>query len=271
MCSVKTFPLLGLFSSRRKYITKLNLKNEISLTYPSGIILTEPAIQNWLYLKDESMIDTEKSSIFLIRKQDYRVTQWKNKSGQSLEIAIFPPQASLNENTFLWRLSSAQLIENGPFSEFPGYNRYLALINGKTLQLTFPLGHPSVTLKNCDVHHFSGDIRVSYHLIAPPISDLNLIYKRDKVKAHFKIIHLSMKPRSFYLEGKVALLFGVLGSTNATFYPGEQKFVIKTFETLLINLPKETNPCRKNKEEGLILLEPKSPGSLALIELDWTS
>ena len=53
------------------------------------------------------------------------------------EIAIFPNSAVLNEQKFLWRLSSSHMSKDGKFSEFPGYDRYLSVTKGEDLKLQY--------------------------------------------------------------------------------------------------------------------------------------
>jgi environmental stress-induced protein Ves len=209
--------------------------------------------------------DLKETPCSLIRKQDYRIVKWKNGRGQSFEIALFPPEAVFPNDPFIWRLSLAEVTENGPFSEFPGYDRYLTLVEGTSVKLDFQEQRPKVTLKRGDLHHFSGELKASAEQVLTTITDLNLLYKRQEVRAHFEVIQISNKPRSFHLEGRIAFLFVVSGPITATIYPGEHKSVVREQNTLQINLP-------NNQSEGdsLVLLESEKPDALlALIEIDW--
>ena len=201
----------------------------------------------------------------LLKRSTYPIVDWKNARGKTAEIVVFPPEASLTKGTFLWRLSSATVTEAGPFSAFPGYERYLALVEGKGLRLQFANGGRVLNVKPGEVCQFSGDEPISCELPAGKIADLNLIVQKSTVKAEFKIITLPLKPRSFSLEGKCGFVFGVSGTVVASVYPGETKFQIQEGDTLRVDCP-ENDP----EGERLILLEPgKGDCQVALIELDW--
>ncbi len=53
---------------------------------------------------------------------------WKNGGGSTTELAIFPSDATL-EN-FVWRLSTATVKTDGPFSHFAQIDRTLAIFIG---------------------------------------------------------------------------------------------------------------------------------------------
>ena len=53
----------------------------------------------------------------ILRAADYRRMPWKNGSGETVEVAVFPPGASIDD--FDWRISIATVAaENGAFSLF---------------------------------------------------------------------------------------------------------------------------------------------------------
>lgn len=53
-----------------------------------------------------------------LHARDYKRMPWKNGGGETVEIAIFPADASVE--TFEWRISMATVANDGPFSIFPG-------------------------------------------------------------------------------------------------------------------------------------------------------
>jgi hypothetical protein len=57
----------------------------------------------------------------LIRHADLQPLPWKNEGGITREVAIFPPGADMNG--FLWRVSTASVASDSPFSVFPGVDR----------------------------------------------------------------------------------------------------------------------------------------------------
>lgn len=114
----------------------------------------------------------------IIRAADCRTTRWKNGGGSTTEIAIEPPGASLDR--FDWRISMAQVASDGPFSEFPGIDRTLAVISGNGLQLSIA-GKPAVTLdRGSDPVQFPGDVATSARLLSGEITDLNVMSRRQR-------------------------------------------------------------------------------------------
>ncbi|RZA04785.1 MAG: hypothetical protein EOP11_14315, partial [Proteobacteria bacterium] len=99
----------------------------------------------------------------LLEPKDFRAMPWKNGRGTTQEIAVEPSAASLDDGSMLWRLSTAPVVEDGPFSQFPGFSRFLALTEGTELGLGFP--NRNVTLRAGDVYHFGGEEKVEARLL----------------------------------------------------------------------------------------------------------
>ena len=58
---------------------------------------------------------------------------WKNGGGVTRQIACFPTGSSLSD--FDWRLSMAEVAQDGPFSCFEGVDRRLCILAGAGLDL----------------------------------------------------------------------------------------------------------------------------------------
>lgn len=124
--------------------------------------------------------------ITVLNPSDYKKMPWKNGKGVTTEISLFPAGTSLVKNDFHWRLSFAEVREDGAFSDFPGCLRYLTLLQGEGMKLTFP---DRVLLVNQEtVVHFSGEEAVFGALTAGAIQDFNFIYKKDLIHAEFLIL-----------------------------------------------------------------------------------
>ncbi len=202
-------------------------------------------------------------SAVILRKNERQKMPWKNGQGLTSEIAVYPDDSNISENSFLWRLSSAEIATEGSFSSFPGYERYLALVKGDALQLNFEPSKRKVLLQLGKVCRFSGSDSVSSVLSKGPIEDLNLIYEESRVKTVFESIVLKSKPRSFEMSGTVGFVYCVEGAVSVLVFPGEKKFQIPEGDSLRLDLAQEPSP-----QEGLILIEPGPTGSkLILIEL----
>ncbi|SDJ37644.1 hypothetical protein SAMN05216338_104773 [Bradyrhizobium sp. Rc2d] len=108
---------------------------------------------------------------------EYRMTAWKNGGGSTTEIAISPSTASLD--AFDWRISMARVASDGPFSEFPGIQRTLAVLEGGGLSLTIGDSTPIVLDSNADPVTFAGDRPASARLHAGEIKDLKVMTLRS--------------------------------------------------------------------------------------------
>jgi environmental stress-induced protein Ves len=114
---------------------------------------------------------------------EYQTMPWKNGGGSTTELAIFPAGARLDN--FIWRLSTAQVAVDGPFSSFPGIDRTLAVLSGaglilhtKAEQGTTPSGAVHLT-QNSPPYCFAGELAVTAELSEGSVSDLNMMTRRD--------------------------------------------------------------------------------------------
>src|SRR5258707_14720415 len=64
----------------------------------------------------------------VLSPSDYRRMPWKNGGGHTHEIAAHPEGAGMA--AFAWRVSIAEIAQDGPFSSFPGVDRTLVLLAG---------------------------------------------------------------------------------------------------------------------------------------------
>ena len=118
--------------------------------------------------------------------KDYRTMPWKNGGGSTTELAIFPEGASIEH--FVWRLSTATVSQDGPFSHFAQIDRSLAILSGEGLILKEDIDsdrEKSYSLnKTSLLHRFSGEDKIYAELIEGTVVDLNLMTRRD-VCQHF--------------------------------------------------------------------------------------
>ena len=103
---------------------------------------------------------------------------WKNGGGETTEIAISPAGAGLDG--FDWRVSTARVASDGPFSRFPGIDRTLAVLAGAGLRLSVD-GRTSVLLTSrTGPFAFAGDVDVDATLVHGEVLDLNVMTRRDR-------------------------------------------------------------------------------------------
>lgn len=110
----------------------------------------------------------------VVRSAEQREMPWKNGGGSTRELLVHPPGAGLED--FQVRLSRASVVEDGPFSTFPGVDRWICVIEGAGMDLH---GEGEVLrLEPGEFVRFSGDARVEGRLRAGPVRDLNLMLRR---------------------------------------------------------------------------------------------
>ncbi|MGO7276023.1 HutD family protein (plasmid) [Rhizobium ruizarguesonis] len=113
----------------------------------------------------------------ILRAGDHKRMPWKNGKGETVEIAVFPPDASIND--FDWRISMATVAEDGPFSIFPGIDRTLAILDGNGMVLDVDGRSPVPLTTASNPLAFPADVPVAARLEDGAITDLNVMTRRD--------------------------------------------------------------------------------------------
>lgn len=170
--------------------------------------------------------------ISLLKNQNYLVMPWKNGRGFTSEIAIYPVNSTLKENNFSWRLSSAEVSENGPFSGFPGCERYLAVIQGEGLYLRFD--HKTERVTQNSLLKFSGEDLVESELLNGKIKDLNFIVKKNKHDVQCEISTAAFKG----VKEGCTILFVIEGSIAV------ENQVAEKFDTVILETEQDENQIR---------------------------
>ena len=106
---------------------------------------------------------------------DYLRTRWKNGGGETVQLAIFPEGASLDD--FAWRISMAAIDRDGPFSLFAGVDRSLAVLDGDGVVLHID-GKRHQLAAGGEPLRFGGDARTAAELISGPVRDFNVMTRR---------------------------------------------------------------------------------------------
>ncbi|WP_332777660.1 HutD/Ves family protein [Polaromonas sp.] len=116
----------------------------------------------------------------VIRAAECRAMPWKNGGGETTELAVFPPGASLDD--FGWRVSRARVASDGAFSRFDGVDRSLAVLDGAGLVLSIGQA-PAVTLApGSPPLRFAADVATFARLVRDKeaVHDLNVMTRRDR-------------------------------------------------------------------------------------------
>jgi environmental stress-induced protein Ves len=125
------------------------------------------------------------SGRFIIHSADLVPRPWKNGQGVTWEIAIDPPGSRLDD--FRWRVSRARIEADGPFSLFPGCERWITCVEGAGFALHFQDGVKLPVPPLMPVR-FSGDRPAMCRLAAGACTDINVIARPDQVAVEIAMI-----------------------------------------------------------------------------------
>ena len=139
---------------------------------------------------------------------DFITMPWRNGLGSTIEVLKHQPGDS-----FQWRLSMADVTEDGAFSDFSGYDRCLILINGAGVTLTDNKTQTWALKSQLDTAHFKGEDLINARLHDGPIRDFNLMTRRQNCSAKV-FTSQQHTTQTICLDADLFLLFNVHGRTN---------------------------------------------------------
>lgn len=135
----------------------------------------------------------------LYRAQDYPRMPWRNGGGTTQEVACNEGGSVAG---FEWRLSIADVSQDGGFSAFSGLQRIITVLDGVGIELTVD-GRREAPLHPRQAYAFSGDAKVDCRLLDGPIRDFNLIYSPARFHARLQWL---AEPCVFHSSARVVLL-----------------------------------------------------------------
>lgn len=110
---------------------------------------------------------------------EFKKLRWKNGKGATTELAREDDESG----EFRWRLSIAQVSENGPFSDFSGYHRSLLLLEGAGITLVHQNARQDELMRQFDIAHFDGKGPTRAELHDGPIVDFNVMTRQGACTA----------------------------------------------------------------------------------------
>jgi len=114
---------------------------------------------------------------------------WRNGGGVTREIACYPARADIQ--SFEWRMSIAEVVRDGPFSDFSGIDRVITLLSGKGLRLVSRQGDRGSMNHLLDEpfqpFDFSGDLPITAELLDGPCQDFNVMTRRGVCAAQVSV------------------------------------------------------------------------------------
>ncbi|MFF1351402.1 HutD family protein [Streptomyces sp. NPDC058322] len=121
----------------------------------------------------------------VLRAAGRTATPWKNGGGVTREIAAYPEGAPVD--AFDWRVSLAEVTEDGPFSAFPGVDRILTVVEGAGMDLMVD-GEHHIVDEPYWPHDFPGDPETGGTLLGCPVVNLNVMCRRGRTSAAVAVV-----------------------------------------------------------------------------------
>ncbi|WP_257387763.1 HutD/Ves family protein [Tahibacter caeni] len=118
------------------------------------------------------------TTLRLLHAHDYRRMAWKNGGGITTEIARSP-----GDGDFDWRVSIAEIAQDGDFSIFPDVDRELMLLDGGGVELLIGSDAAVPLTQRYQKHAFPGEAPVSCRLLDGPTRDFNVMVRRGRQAA----------------------------------------------------------------------------------------
>jgi environmental stress-induced protein Ves len=138
----------------------------------------------------------------LIAARDLRPMPWKNGGGVTREIASYPDAATLD--TFVWRISLADVAQAGPFSSFSHIDRTLVVTRGGPMVLVNNDTHEQHSLPCWKPYRFRGETSITAQLPNGPTQDFNLMTRRGACVGQLDLREtaqtLDLEPDSTFLH-----------------------------------------------------------------------
>ena len=184
---------------------------------------------------------------------DFLRQPWKNGGGVTTQLALHE-----EGGRWLWRLSLAEVVRSGPFSDFSGYERTIMLLEGEGMELRIDES-PGVDLRTpYRPFVFDGAARTACRLLGGPVKDLNLMVDERRARARVDVIDPdsvgSVAPKSSW-----ALAFALRGFTRIAATTVERRLA-----------PGELLRIDEAQITRLVLASVDGPALVALVRIERT-
>ena len=186
----------------------------------------------------------------VIRANDHRRMRWKNGLGETTEIAVWPEGASVDD--FDWRISTARVEADGPFSPFEGIDRTLTVLHGAGLRLSVE-GAGTIELSRATPPHgFAGDRPTGATLVAGPVTDLNVMTRRSRLWHRVRRLALY---GSMALASDAATVLVLCTAGSAFVASGEAEVHLGLLDTAWIDAGPQSLTLTSNVANELFVIE----------------
>jgi environmental stress-induced protein Ves len=147
-----------------------------------------------------------------------------------MEVATFPPDAGIDD--FIWRVSIAEVRDAGPFSNFPGIDRILSVLNG-TLSLAVADMPEQLLDAAATPFAFPADVSAWGAPIDGAVRDLNVMVRRGHCTAAVERLPTGTAPVG---RGNATWLM-IVATGDAAVEHGAGTETLARFDALLLERP----------------------------------
>jgi environmental stress-induced protein Ves len=140
----------------------------------------------------------------LTHGDQYRRMPWKNGGGETVEIAVSPEGAGLED--FDWRVSMARVAADGPFSTFAGIDRTLCILESGRIVLRVGAAVPVELAADSPPHAFPADVATEARLLDGPVLDLNVMTRRGRCRHEVERLAVAGPTRTAGTDGTALVL-----------------------------------------------------------------
>lgn len=117
----------------------------------------------------------------IVAPEHTKTTPWANGTGVTHEYA----RAS-GPKGYAWRMSLAEVTQDGAFSTFPGMARILTVVQGGGMKLCAI--DEDLSARPLTPLQFSGDLALDGRLVEGPVRNFNLIYDPNCICAQVRVL-----------------------------------------------------------------------------------
>jgi hypothetical protein len=123
-------------------------------------------------------------SLAVLRVEDVMPQPWKNGGGRTRELLAWPGPAD-----WWLRISVADIEQDGPFSPYPGVERWFGVLEGDGVELRWPSTVRRRLHAGHSLLHFDGGEPPRCRLAGGTTRDLNVMHRRGQGRV---VVHRAM-------------------------------------------------------------------------------
>jgi environmental stress-induced protein Ves len=118
----------------------------------------------------------EQAAPIIVRADEIEPVPWRNGGGVTRELLAWP-----DARDWTVRVSVADITASGPFSEFPGVERWFAVLAGGAVRLaTAGMAARQLDASQAALHQFAGDSPTYCTPLGPATRDCNIMLRRAR-------------------------------------------------------------------------------------------